>query len=291
MSMDSRKSPEGSVSAAAIEPNPLVSIVTVTLNTAATVERTIRSVLGQTYGPIEYIVIDGGSTDGTLDIIDRYGADIAYRVSEADRGIYHAMNKGIAAATGQILGIINSDDWLEEDAVARVVEAAAGLHEEPCVIHGKLALFDREGTFVGNRAPRRLPFYALFSTPFKHPATFLTRTLYDLVGGFDEDIGLSADYDLMLRILRSRSRIVFVDEVLTNVQLIGVSTSGLRSGPFRKRVEILRRHVGSRTLAYGICLLRGVFQSLRKARVTIPGRRAPGISSRRRRTRQDRDAG
>jgi glycosyltransferase involved in cell wall biosynthesis len=263
--------------------NPLVSIVTVTLNSAATVERTIRSVLGQTYAPIEYIIIDGGSTDGTLAIIDKYAAHIAYRVSEADNGIYHAMNKGIAVATGQIVGIINSDDWLEEDALAAVVKAAASLEEEPCVIHGKLALFDRAGTYVGDRAPRRLPFYALFSTPFKHPATFVSRKLYDRIGRFDESIGLSADYDLMLRIVRSGCPSVFVDKVLTNVQLVGVSTSGLRSGPFKNRVEIVSRHVGSPAVAMGVCILRSVYKSLRKAGVSMLGRsRAFGLMNRKR---------
>ena len=90
---------------------PLITIITVSYNAVKTIEDTIVSVLGQTYNNIEYIIIDGGSTDGTLDIIKKYQDKITYWVSEPDKGIYDAMNKGIAKANGELIGIINSDDW------------------------------------------------------------------------------------------------------------------------------------------------------------------------------------
>lgn len=92
-----------------------ISIVTVSYNAAKTIEQTIKSVINQTYSNIEYIVIDGGSTDGTVDIIRKYEDRIAYWVSEPDGGIFDAMNKGIKVATGEVVGIINSDDWYEHD--------------------------------------------------------------------------------------------------------------------------------------------------------------------------------
>mgnify|MGYP000302656355 FL=1 len=101
---------------------PLISVVTVSYNAIATIEQTILSVINQKYSAIEYIIIDGGSTDGTVDIIKKYEDKISYWVSERDNGIYDAMNKGIRHATGKIVGIINSDDWYEMDAFATVAD-------------------------------------------------------------------------------------------------------------------------------------------------------------------------
>lgn len=109
-----------------------VSIITVVYNGVKNIEQTIKSVLHQTYSNIEYIVIDGGSTDGSLDIIKKYSDSISYWVSEADKGIYDAMNKGISKATGDLIGIINSDDWYEPDAIMNMVTA----YEENTVLYG-----------------------------------------------------------------------------------------------------------------------------------------------------------
>ena len=100
-----------------MEDRPLVSIITVSYNAEKTIEQTILSVLNQTYTNIEYIIIDGKSTDGTNEIIQKYKDKIAYYVSEKDSGIYNAMNKGIKAANGLLIGIVNSDDFYELDAV------------------------------------------------------------------------------------------------------------------------------------------------------------------------------
>src|SRR6187402_2271204 len=99
---------------------PLISIVTVVYNAKETIERTIKSVISQSYKNIEYIVIDGGSTDGTLDIINKYKSDISKLVSEKDKGIADAMNKGIGYAKGELIGLINADDWYEEGALEKV---------------------------------------------------------------------------------------------------------------------------------------------------------------------------
>lgn len=102
--------------------SPLISIITVSYNAVKTIEDTITSVLNQTYSNIEYIIIDGASTDGTLDVIKKYQDDISIIVSEPDKGIYDAMNKGIERANGELIGIINADDWYEANAVERTVE-------------------------------------------------------------------------------------------------------------------------------------------------------------------------
>ena len=103
--------------------NMKLSIITVSLNNKDTIEQTIRSVLSQTYNNVEYIVIDGGSTDGTVDIIKKYEDKISYWVSESDKGIYDAMNKGIRKATGDIVGILNADDfYVDENVLEKVVK-------------------------------------------------------------------------------------------------------------------------------------------------------------------------
>lgn len=112
-----------------------VSIVTVCYNSAKTIERTIKSVAGQDYTNIEYIIIDGGSTDGTLDIIDRYKDKISVLVSEPDKGIYDAMNKGIARATGDIIGFMNSDDWYADGAIAAIVDSFSKTDAD--IVYGK----------------------------------------------------------------------------------------------------------------------------------------------------------
>ena len=101
--------------------SPLISIITVSYNAVKTIEDTITSVLNQTYSNIEYIIIDGASTDGTLEVIKKYQDDISIIVSEPDKGIYDAMNKGIERANGELIGIINADDWYEANAVERSI--------------------------------------------------------------------------------------------------------------------------------------------------------------------------
>ena len=120
--------------------NIKVSIVTVCYNSEVTIEQTIRSVLSQSYKNIEYIIIDGASTDQTLDIIKEYKNDLAYLVSEPDKGIYDAMNKGIKKATGDIIGFINSDDWYSENAVLSIVEAF--LSSKADVVYGNTMIVE-----------------------------------------------------------------------------------------------------------------------------------------------------
>jgi glycosyltransferase involved in cell wall biosynthesis len=130
---------------------PLISIVTVVYNGAATIEQTIRSVVEQSYPNKEYIIIDGGSTDGTLDIIKKYTHQIDYFKSEADEGIFDAMNKGIKIAKGEIIGIINADDWYEKDIFSTVAEICQN-SGKPLVIHGLLRNF-LEDQFYSIKGP------------------------------------------------------------------------------------------------------------------------------------------
>jgi len=156
---------------------PLVSIVTVVYNGAATIERTIRSVLAQTWPRIEYIIVDGGSTDGTLDIIRRYEDRIDYWESSPDKGIYDAMNKGITLCTGEWTGLINADDWYPDDAVAT---AMAAVKDRPDVqiAHGDILIHYPNGTSKVKHPKAGGFLLKYWEMTMNHPSFFVRRSFY-----------------------------------------------------------------------------------------------------------------
>ena len=173
-----------------------ISIITVCFNSADTIEHTIISVINQSYKNIEYIIIDGGSTDGTLEIIRKYEEYISYWVSEPDKGIYDAMNKGIKAATGEIIAFINSDDWYADGAVKTVVEKFRETNAD--AVHAIVKLV-KNGNIVGEfgRNPKLEDFFCKMVIP--HPATFVRASVVkeEL---FDTSYKIAADYDLLLKL-------------------------------------------------------------------------------------------
>lgn len=202
------------------KPSPLVSIITVCYNSAGTIERTIQSVVGQSYKNIEYIVIDGGSTDGTVEIIRRYASCISHWVSERDSGIYDAMNKGIRASQGELIGIINSDDWYEPDAVARIVEAS-DRNAEVDIFDGILRVYKGD-------APQYLKgnyFENLENDMPPHSTCFVRKRVYDSVGLFDQTYRSAADYDFLLKGKRRGVKFLCIPFVLSNFQLGGISST------------------------------------------------------------------
>jgi glycosyltransferase len=181
-----------------------VSIITVCLNSAETIEDTIQSVLSQDHKDIEYIVVDGGSTDGTIEVVNNYKDKISKFTSEPDEGIYDAMNKGISACTGEVIGFLNADDfYADENVLGRVVEAIQPTDIDCC--YGDLE-------YVANKKPRKTvrrwksQSYekGLFEKGWHppHPTFFVKKHIFDKYGGFDLDYKISADYELMLRFLK-----------------------------------------------------------------------------------------
>jgi len=199
---------------------PLVSIVTVVFNGVNTIERTIESVIGQSYKNIEYIVIDGGSTDGTLAIIDRYKASIATLVTEKDKGIADAMNKGIALANGQLIGLINADDWFETDAVQKV--AAFSANYPGAIIHGDMRVYSDSVTYYLQKAPA-IPNLNK-GMELNHPSVFVPRAIYQKHGTFNTQYRIVFDWELMLRFKLTGINFKQINEVLSNFSVGGVST-------------------------------------------------------------------
>ncbi|MCM1184234.1 MAG: glycosyltransferase [Roseburia sp.] len=201
----------------------LVSILTPCYNSAETIENTLRCVEQQTYRNIEYIVMDGGSTDGTLEIIRRHQDRLPGRfrlISEKDNGIYDAMNKGLRLAEGHLIGIVNSDDWYEKDTVEQIVSGYQGNRYE--VVYGM------QRNYLNGKEKSVFLYHHDFlpEQMITHPTCFVTKAAYDDLGVFDLQYRSAADYDLMLRFWES-GKVVFtpVMRVLSNFRLGGMSSS------------------------------------------------------------------
>jgi glycosyltransferase involved in cell wall biosynthesis len=186
-------------------------------NGAATFLRAAESVLQQDYPNLEYIVIDGGSTDGTLDLIHRLDRRIAIWVSEPDKGISDAFNKGIALSSGNIIGLLNSDDWYEPGAVTAV--AAALRDKKNCVAYGKLQYWnDRQRTYLvtGDAALLHR------GMTIGHPTVFAHRSCYQRCGLFRLEFRQAMDYEWLLRASLGGAKFEFVDRCLANMQEGGI---------------------------------------------------------------------
>jgi len=198
---------------------PLISIITVVFNAAKTLEQTMLSVLNQSYPKKEYIVIDGGSTDGTIEIIQKYAPQLTYWVSEPDHGIFHAMNKGLARANGELIGILNADDWYDPEILMLVVNSYLETGKNK-VIHGMMRNFQHEQFYniTGNSILR------LRYDMIQHPTCFVPKRFYDTFGHFNLKHQYSGDYDLIMRLVKSDVEFCFLEKVLVNFRLGGNSS-------------------------------------------------------------------
>lgn len=208
-----------------------VSIITVCYNSAATIEDTITSVLSQDYKDIEYIIIDGGSNDATLNIINKYRDKISTFISERDQGIYDAMNKGIKHATGDIVGILNSDDFYETKDV--ITEVVNNFDTNTEVVFGDL-IFVKPDNLKKITRFYSLPNFKAWKLRFgwmpPHPATFIKKSVYDKYGLYKINYKISADYEVFVRfLLVNKVKFKHLDKILVRMRDGGVSTSGLKS--------------------------------------------------------------
>ncbi len=175
-----------------INKNLKMSIITVVYNAVDTIEETINSVINQSYQNIEYIIIDGGSTDGTLDIIKKYHKNITYWISEPDYGLYHAMNKGIERATGDIIGMINADDYYFENIFSEVINAFDGKDLEKHIFFGDMF---HDGKIVKGWRQKNVDIGAFGA----HPSMFCPKIVYEKIGKYRLWYKILADYDFMYR--------------------------------------------------------------------------------------------
>lgn len=209
---------------------PLISVITVVFNGAQTIRDAIESVLRQEYGNIEYIVIDGGSSDGTVDILREYDHAIDYWLSEKDRGIYDAMNKGISLSSGEYVGMLNSDDVFSgKDAVQDTADRLVSTNVD--AVFSCLDIVDRENPRKILRKYR----VARLSTALlrigvmpPHPTFYCKRSCYEKGGTYKTNYKIAADFEMMVRLLvRQKISWEFMDKVTVIMRSGGVSSSGL----------------------------------------------------------------
>lgn len=201
-----------------------ISLITVTYNAAATIKRCIESVLAQNYNNLEYIIIDGGSTDNTLQIIAEYSQFINYFVSERDYGIYDAMNKGIKQATGDIVGTLNADDVFADNNVLSCLSAAFE-KQSAAIVYGNLYYINFDGNIIRKWISANYK-DGLFNWGWMppHPTFYCKRELFERFGLYNLQYGTAGDYELMLRFMHlNKIDSFYLDKVIVNMTIGGVS--------------------------------------------------------------------
>lgn len=239
---------------------PLVSIITVVFNGEKYLEQTIKSVIEQSYDNIEYIIVDGGSTDNTLAIIEKYKEHISQWVSEPDEGLYDAMNKGIGMAKGKLIGMINSDDWYEPNAVDTIVSQAMA-HSDKKIFHGDRFDVLPDGTKKTKRFhPSKFKF-VYYGMTYNHPSMFVHSDVYAHIR-YNTALRALSDYEFVLRNLLQNPNIFhYIPKIYVNYRLDGLSGN-------MSTVKILREGFISRKNA-GLGFLQNCFSYLFRLTVRL----------------------
>lgn len=209
-----------------------ISIITVVWNNAATIKDAIDSVLSQAYDNIEYIVVDGASRDGTVEVVQSYGDKIAKFISEKDKGLYDAMNKGIGLATGDIVGILNSDDFYKSNDILGLV-ASEFINKNIDCLYGDLEYVDAIDTKKVVRYWKSKPYKeGLFKKGWHpaHPTFFIKREFYEKYGAFNLGFKIAADYEIMLRFLeRYKLKSSYIPTTFVKMRLGGESNRSVKN--------------------------------------------------------------
>jgi glycosyltransferase involved in cell wall biosynthesis len=202
--------------------SPVVSIVTVVYNSNETLERCILSVMGQSYENVEYIIIDGGSTDGTLRIVEKYNSYIDYWCSEKDSGVYEAMNKGLALASGEFIAMLNADDFFLPDAVERSIECI--MREGADYSIGGCSYIDNIGKIVWQRIPKNPDDLSVYDFSIaSHQTYFVARMCYEKIGPYDESYRIASDYNFRNLLINEGFLCVVVPGVIVFSDIDGMS--------------------------------------------------------------------
>ena len=243
-----------------------ISIITITFNSAKTLLRALESVQAQTYKDIEHVIVDGQSTDGTRKLIEAYAKEHANVrwISEKDDGIYNAINKGIAMATGDVIGLLHSDDTLySTDSIEYIANAFA--QTDANVVYGDLQYRK------GGKVVRHWKSNAFNSRTLKygwmppHPTVYVRREVYEQVGPYDDWFRISADYDMLLRIFTAGYKTYYIPKVLVSMEIGGVSNRNTRARLSKTQEDYIvlkKNHVGAGWLTVACKQLRKIKQFL-----------------------------
>jgi glycosyltransferase involved in cell wall biosynthesis len=209
-----------------------LSILTVTYNSSETVAETLESVKNQTYSNIEHIIIDGASKDNTLEIVKEY-PHIAKIISEPDEGIYDAMNKGVKLATGDVIGILNSDDIFASNEIIANITSIFQNNENIDAVYGNISYFKTEEPEKIVRYWKSKPYYDTFFEDGEvppHPSLFVRKKVYDEIGLYYPYFKICSDYEFMLRMLKLHNyKSYYLDTTFVKMRMGGTSTQGFKS--------------------------------------------------------------
>jgi glycosyltransferase involved in cell wall biosynthesis len=225
-----------------------ISIITVVFNRVSTIERSIKSVLEQSYKEVEYIIVDGASTDGTVAVIEQYKERVAVFISEKDKGMYDALNKGIKLATGDIVGILHADDEFADSTILEQVAAVFSNNREVDCLYGDVGFVHEDNRNNIVRYYSSAIFNPkLFKYGFMpaHTSFFCYKKFFDLYGLYRTDMEIAADFDLLLRYLKKFTlKSVYLPKMLVRMNLGGRSTKGIASTiKINKEIkQILKEH-------------------------------------------------
>jgi glycosyltransferase involved in cell wall biosynthesis len=221
-----------------------LSVITVTYNAEHTLERTLKSVRKQTYPAIEHIIVDGNSNDGTVALIHRYENERLKWISEPDKGLYDAMNKGIKMATGDYLCFLNAGDTFYDTDTVQKIFASSDEGHSPDILYGETAIVDDNGRFLHMRrlqAPKNLTWKS-----FKHGMVVCHQAFIvkrELVEPYDLSYRFSADFDWCIRMMKKAKNIYNTDLILVNYLNTGMTTAN-RKASLRERYRIMEKHYG-----------------------------------------------
>lgn len=207
-----------------------ISLITVCFNAESTIERCIKSVINQNFKNIEYILVDGGSTDDTLNIIKKYKDQIPVIISEPDKGIYDAMNKGIMHSNGTVIGMLNADDYFANNEV--LTDVAKAFNEQDTeIVYGDLDFVNAAGKIVRKWHSGKYT-HGVFNWGWMppHPTFYCKRVLFNNLGNYSLDFGTAADYELMARFMHGNNpKVQYIEKILVKMQIGGASNNSIRS--------------------------------------------------------------
>jgi glycosyltransferase involved in cell wall biosynthesis len=227
---------------------PTVTIITACYNSAKTIEQTMQSVADQTYPNIEYIVVDGASTDNTLNIIEGYNTIIAKLITEPDNGIYEAFNKGITAATGDIIYFLNSDDYLFNRTAIEDIALLFAKNEHLSFIYSNVVAFDEKTNYQFVDGKKMTLDHFKRGDMCPHQGIFVKRELFQKYGLFDENYRIAADYEFVIKCFKNEPEesIQYVNQTVAFFRAGGISSNPQTQQEFqREQKEVLYKHFGS----------------------------------------------
>ncbi len=240
--------------------NPKISIITSCYNSEKYLEQCIQSVISQNYNNLEYIIIDGGSTDGTINIVNKYKKHISYFISEPDKGISDAFNKGIKVATGDIIGIINSDDYLMPEALHKV---AAEYEPTVDVYRGYQLLYYPNRKISKAEYPNNKFDILPIGNCICHEASFITKQTYEKVGYYKLDFKYMMDIDLFMRLYKANVKHKFINVCVLTFRVGGTSSS-MNKSYIRERKKLILENGGTKLDAFVYVMYHQLKQFLKR---------------------------